>query len=123
LFEKEILSLDALMGAEKREVISFLDRCPAHPTNLRQQYKINPFPPINCTSGMRPLDLGIIRAFKHYYRNNLVQIIISKLEKGGDPKNFKVSVLHKINIEMNLRTSYVFPIKKYVSICTQCIKV
>ena len=32
-------------------------------------------------------------AFKHYYRKNLVQILLSKLERGEDPKNFKVSIL------------------------------
>jgi hypothetical protein len=39
------------------------------------------------------LDLGTIRAFKHYYRKNLVQIILSELETGEDPNNCKVSVI------------------------------
>jgi len=35
LFEKQLISLDALMGANNRKIILFLDRCAAHTTNLR----------------------------------------------------------------------------------------
>lgn len=93
LFEKQLTALDALMGVKHRKILLFLDRCPAHPTNLTlRNIQLAFFPP-NCTSELQPLDLGIIRAFKHYYRRNLVQKLLCQLERGGDPNKFKMSIL------------------------------
>lgn len=96
IFEKQLLSLDTLMGVYKRKIILFLDKCSAHPSNLKlNNIKLAFFPP-NCISELQPLNLGIIRAFKYFYRKNLVQILLSKIERGEDPKKFKVSILDAI---------------------------
>ncbi|XP_055617640.1 tigger transposable element-derived protein 4-like [Toxorhynchites rutilus septentrionalis] len=82
LFEEWILNLDERMVSEGRRIILFIDNCPSHPNiqqklrNCRLQY----FPP-NMTSVLQPLDLGIIKALKVYYRNKLVRDQLNAIEK------------------------------------------
>ena len=47
----------------------------------------------NCTTELHPLDFEIIRSFKHYYHKNLIQILLSKLRRKKDHKNFNLSII------------------------------
>ena len=83
IFEKWLLELDEKFGEQKRHVILFIDNCPAHPKNIQDRLdfiKLEYFPP-NTTSVLQPLDLGVIKNLKHYYRNNLVRKRLQELEE------------------------------------------
>jgi hypothetical protein len=77
LFEKQILSLDALMGAEKRICILFLDRCPAHPTNLTLRNIKLAFPPktvpVNCSHWTWESNITTAKIWYKYYYQKLKQ--------------------------------------------------
>jgi hypothetical protein len=51
-----------------------------HTTFLRNIKVV--FLPVNCTSQLEPLDLGIIHAFKCYYRNQLIQKTVAMIDRG-----------------------------------------
>ena len=56
------------------------------------------FLPPNCTSKIKPLNLGIIRSFKMNYRNQLVKKCLLNVESGGRQKSVNVlEALHLIS--------------------------
>jgi hypothetical protein len=63
-------SLDTRMGAQNRKIILFVQHIPKIHNFLEM---LVVWYPINCTSALQPLDLGIIHSFKAYYRKRLVQ--------------------------------------------------
>jgi hypothetical protein len=68
IFTNWILSFDRAMVAEGRKVLLLLDNATSHaePKTLRNVKVL--FLPPNTTSCLQPLDAGIIRAFKAYFR-------------------------------------------------------
>ena len=80
LFQWWLTKIDEEFHLENRKVIMFVDNCPAHVKKLSvtlQSIKLIFFPP-NMTSHVQPLDLGVIKMFKHYYRRSLV---LKKIEE------------------------------------------
>lgn len=82
LFEKWITDLDQKFANEGRKVLMFLDNCSAHPKAVQEKLKaieLKFFPP-NTTSVLQPMDLGIIKNLKHYYRRTLVKQRLIEME-------------------------------------------
>jgi len=76
LFGKWLTKLDAKLMKENKKVILLIDNCSAHYAD--SSYLINikiVFLPPNTTSVMQPLDAGIIKNMKHFYRKKILQII------------------------------------------------
>ncbi len=66
-----------------KDSILLADNCPAHVNHdhLTFKYlKIHYLPP-NTTSIIQPMDAGIIRSFKAFYRKNLVKYWINLMDK------------------------------------------
>lgn len=80
---------------KKRTILLILDNCSSHPkmnlTNIEML-----FLPPNTTSILQPLDLGIIKNFKHNYRKSLVNISLDSLELKKELP--KINVLEAINM-------------------------
>lgn len=84
LFEEWVKELDKQFYAENRKILLFIDNCTAHPKSVQDKLKaiqLCYFPP-NATSVLQPLDLGIIKTLKHYYRYALVKQRIENMENG-----------------------------------------
>ena len=73
IFMKYILQLDKKYFIGKRKVCFIIDNCPSHPTipDLTNIQVI--FLPKNTTSVLQPMDCGVIRMLKAYYRRRLVE--------------------------------------------------
>jgi hypothetical protein len=54
----------------------FIDNCKAHPVNLSFSNIKIIFLPANTTSVLQPLDAGIIKCFKGYYRTHMARFLI-----------------------------------------------
>ena len=82
LFTDIMKTLDRNMIAQNRKIILFLDNATCHNllpgTNL-SNIKLSFMPP-NTTNIIQPLDQGIIRSFKAYYRWELVRIQIAAID-------------------------------------------
>lgn len=86
LFEEFLSYMDSKMGCRNRKVILFLDNCSAHPketTSLRNVKVV--FLPANTTSHLQPLDAGIIKNVKHFYRKCIVKRSLASVERGQQP--------------------------------------
>ena len=91
IFSDWLLNLDAEMARKKRKILMLVDNCPAHPEvpDLKAIELI--FLPPNTTSKLQPMDQGVIRSLKAYYRLALVRQIIHSYDNEHCPP--KISIL------------------------------
>ena len=81
LFEEWVREIDRQFTKERRNIVLFVDNCPARPTidNLVSIELI--FLPPNTTSKLQPMDQGVIRSLKAHYRALSVRKLIDAIEK------------------------------------------
>ena len=96
LFEEWVRELDVKFEKENRKIALIIDNCPAHPTigDLSNLKLI--FLPPNTTSVSQPMDQGVIKCLKAFYRRRLVNLMIKYLEQGQDLP--KISILHALQL-------------------------
>ncbi|XP_050065566.1 tigger transposable element-derived protein 4-like [Aphis gossypii] len=98
--DKLKLLLNCEFVKQKRNVLLFVDNCPAHPKEITlTNIKLVFFPP-NATSKLQPLDQGVIKVLKQKYRKKLVQRYLLEMESVTDeeiPKIPKINVLDAIH--------------------------
>lgn len=68
-----------------------MDSCPAHPKDLLSKLQNIEFAyfPVNTTSRLQPLDLGIIQNVKLHYKNELVDRMVDHLDLHGNLETFQ----------------------------------
>ncbi len=79
IMEEWLRNFNARMKREHRKVILFLDNATCHPRIRLSNVQLAWFPP-NTTSVTQPMDQGVIHNFKTYYRRQLLQSIIPKID-------------------------------------------
>ncbi|CAF1622589.1 unnamed protein product [Adineta ricciae] len=77
LFTDWLQGLDLMMQKQKRKILLFLDNAPVHPVDVKLENITLKFFPANTTAVIQPMDQGVIRTFKAYYRQQLIQHIIT----------------------------------------------
>ncbi|CAF4213616.1 unnamed protein product [Rotaria sordida] len=96
IFDEWLLDLNLSMKQQNRKIILFMDNAPCHPTDIELSHvKLQFFPP-NTTSKLQPLDQGIIRSFKTYYRKQVVKYVISRCATAQSPDDIKITPLDAI---------------------------
>ena len=90
LFEEWIREMDTKFTKEKKKVALIIDNCPAHPTidNLKSIELV--FLPPNTTSKLQPMDQGVIRSLKAYYKSLALQRLVVAIDKGKDLPVFSI---------------------------------
>ena len=95
LFSEWIIKLNKKFRCQKRKVLLFVDNCTAHKkdsipplSNIKVVYF-----PANMTSVLQPMDQGIIKNFKHFYRVLLVKNVLSDQFNKNKDNQIKVDVL------------------------------
>ncbi|XP_052275560.1 tigger transposable element-derived protein 4-like [Dreissena polymorpha] len=95
LMEDWLRTLDREMGSQNRKILLLLDNAPIHPnielTNVKLQ-----FFPSNTTSGVQPMDSGIIQTLKLNYRRRQLQHVLEEMEK--QPSKPGIEILRDITI-------------------------
>ena len=84
IFEEWLHLIDTRFIKDNRKVCLMIDNCQAHPKILTRQLcniKIS-FLPRNTTPVIQPLDQGVIKNFKLFYREKIVMRILCNLEAG-----------------------------------------
>ena len=88
--------LDAKFDVEGREFALIIDNYPAHPNvdNLKAIELV--FLPPNATSKTQPIDQGVIRALKIFYRRNVVRCQIKYIDASRTTP--KINILEAIHM-------------------------
>lgn len=96
IFEEYLQLLDESFLKQNRRVLIFVDNCPSHPKSVISNLKAIKlvFFPVNMTSKVQPMDLGIIKNTKCHYRKKIVMKILKDIDEGTDLK--KISLLDAI---------------------------
>lgn len=93
LFADWLREIDSSMRKSSRNILLFLDNAPCHPIDVSLSHvKLVFFPP-NTTSVVQPLDQGIIRSFKCFYRQLLVKHIIAQCTTARNCDQISVTAL------------------------------
>ena len=79
IFKEFLTKLNNRLEREDRSIILFIDNCAAHPKLQFSQIKLVFFPP-NTTSRLQPMDAGIIKCLKGYYRNKVIRKLIAAID-------------------------------------------
>ena len=80
LFEEWVRELDVKFQKENRKIALTIDNCPAHPTIADLSNVKLIFLPPNTTSVSHPMDQGVIKCLKAFYRRRLFNLMIKRLE-------------------------------------------
>ena len=96
LFEEWVRELDGKFQKENRKIALIIDNCPAHPTIADLSNVKLIFLPPNTTSVSQPMDQGVIKCLKAFYRRRLVNLMIKRLEQGQDLP--KISILRALQL-------------------------
>lgn len=92
LFEEWLLKLDRQFASAKRNIILFIDNCPAHSKDLQLKLefiKLAFFPP-NMSSKLQPLNQGVIQTMKCHYRRRILKKTLNCLTKN---KKINISLM------------------------------
>ena len=82
IFSDYVRKLDTKFDVEGRKIVLVIDNSPAHPNvdNLEAIHLVFLHP--NTTSRTQPMDKGVIRALKAFYRTNVVRRQIKYVDEG-----------------------------------------
>ena len=78
LFVSYITSINTKMANAGRRIVLLVDNAPVHCDVQFSNLKLI-FLPANTTAGTQPLDAGIIRQFKYFYRRYLLKYLVVKV--------------------------------------------
>ena len=90
LFEEWIREVDRRFNKEGQKIVLLVDNCPAHPSidNLVSTELI--FLPPNTTSKLQPIDQGVIRSLKAYYKTMSIKKSIEAIRKKKTLPEFSI---------------------------------
>ena len=101
ILEDILTTLNRRLIRTNQNILLLMDNAGCHPHELVSKFcniKILFLPP-NTTSALQPLDLGIIQAFKMYYRKHFLRYLVSKITECDTATD----VVKSVNILVALR--------------------
>ena len=78
IFQEYIQDFKEQMRKQNSKVLLLIDNASSH-CKLNLSHITIKFYPSNCTSRLQPLDQGIIKAFKGYYKHLLVNKLVNNM--------------------------------------------
>ena len=96
LFNDWLIDLNKKMLKSKLKILLFIDNAPFHGTAEFSNVKLVFFPP-NTTSILQPLDQGVIKNFKLFYKSLLLQDTINWIGQAISANQF-VSSNERVNV-------------------------
>ena len=101
ILEDILTKLNRRLLKSNRNILLLMDNAGCHPEGLISKFsniKII-FLPANTTCVLQPLDLGIIQAFKMYYRKRFLSYVVSKIDECDQATD----VMKSVNVLVALR--------------------
>lgn len=95
LWNKWLEKFDTKIYMENRKIILFIDNCTVHAIVPNLKAITIKFFPANVSIKLQPLDLGIIKNFKVFYRKEIIRKITSSIEL---QQTFSIDLLQSVRI-------------------------
>ena len=80
LFQEWITAWDAALAKDRRKILLLVDNYTAHPHIDMLKNIWLEFLPANTTSLIQPMDQGVIKNLKTFYRKELVQMTVAAID-------------------------------------------
>ncbi|XP_067942227.1 tigger transposable element-derived protein 6-like isoform X2 [Watersipora subatra] len=96
IFQTWVRDFDRRMTIKNRKVLLIIDNCPAHPTMNGLMSIRLVFTSPNTKSVLQPMDQGIIRTFKSYYCQQVLQFTVDYIDTHGKKPVASINVLQAI---------------------------
>ena len=96
LFKEWVRELDVKFQKENQKIALIIDNCPVQPIIADLSNVKLIFLPPNTTSASQPMDQGVKKCLKAFYRRRLVNLMIKRLEQGQDLP--KISILRALQL-------------------------
>ena len=96
LFTEWVKELDRKFAAQDKEIALIVNNCPAHPIVDGPKVIELIFLPSNTTSEKQPMDQGVIRSLKAFYRHSILKRFITSIDGGRSPT--KVNMLEALTL-------------------------
>ena len=86
ILDEVLTELNHRLSSCSRSIVLLLDNDGCHLHDLKGKYSNIQIIllPLNTTSQIQPLDLGIIQIFKVHYRKLLLRFVLSKIDESND---------------------------------------
>jgi hypothetical protein len=85
------------MASKSREILLFVDHCPAHPKDIRKFKNVQvEFFPANTTSLLQPMDQGVIKALYQKFHRSFVLRLLQRLNSNKD--SYKMPLLDEVSM-------------------------
>lgn len=107
-------SFDNKMRREDRKILLFLDNATSHTTDVRLKNIKLIFLPPNTTSICQPLDQGIIKCFKTFYRQYVLKNIIANMEDASNA--------HELASKINILDAIIWSNMAWNNVTAECIQ-
>jgi hypothetical protein len=88
--------LNKKMAKENRNILMFVDNCSEHSESLKLSNIKFVFSPPNTTACNQPLDGGVIKTFKGYYRKSMVKHLLSVINSGNQIESNTITLLDAV---------------------------
>lgn len=86
IFQDGVSKLNKKMISQNRNILMFIDNVSGHNLHIRLSNVKIIFLPPNTTSVLQPMDQGIIKCFKQYYRQKIASKLVWSLERNPNHK-------------------------------------
>ncbi|XP_045467026.1 tigger transposable element-derived protein 6-like [Harmonia axyridis] len=92
IMKEWLIDMDRRMRFQKRKILLFLDNAGSHPKDVNLTNIKLCFLPPNCTSVCQPLDQGIIKNVKFFYRDLILKHVLSKMDSASSASELSKSI-------------------------------
>ena len=106
LFTEWLQEFDRTISADGRKVALLVDNCPAHPHVDGLQSVTLVFLPPNTTSKTQPMDQGVIRTLKAYYRTQLVQRALREIDIQSNSSTIQMPRISILDAMLMLKVAW-----------------
>lgn len=107
IWEDIMQKLNEKFAAQGRKVVIFVDNASCHKVDMSKFLNIRlTFLPPQTTPLLQPMDLGIIRNVKFYYRTQIMRKMLASIDEGSTPQQFSKSVNIRLALFMLKRALF-----------------
>ena len=98
IFSQVLDKWNTTLRLKSRKIILFVDNCSAHPAALSFSNILVQFLPANTTSITQPMDGGVIKCLKGFYRLGLARRLVLEMEANKSIRSNSLPIIQALEM-------------------------